>query len=245
MCDVNKEVKINRLGTLYGIGIGPGDPELVTLKALKILKMVDIIFAPKASTKSSSIAREIVERLVDAASIEELVFPMTRDKDELHRFWGLSAHRVYSALSSGRDAAFITLGDPLIYSTYSYLLRYLRREDEDLHIVTIPGISAINAAASAMEIPIAEGDERFVIMPLPKEMEELKDALRNFDTVIILKIGKDLERLKNFLMDEGLGESSYFINRIGTDEEYYAKGMSLLKQDASGYLSTMIIRTGT
>jgi len=251
MCDVDTKVRDSgkildkATGTLYGLGIGPGDPELLTVKAVRVLDRVDRIFAPKPETKSSSFAVEIIKDFVkDPGKIEELVFPMTRDVADLRHFWEEAASRVCSELTMGKDAAFVTLGDPFIYSTYNYLLRNIRRLDKNLKIITIPGISSINAASSIMEESLAEGDERFAIMPLPENVEELKNIFSIFDTVVLLKIGKNLDQLIRFLKDEGLDDASYFISRIGTSDQYFSKGLSSLKEEVSGYLSTMIVKCG-
>ena len=231
-------------GTLYGIGIGPGDPELLTLKAREILRKVDTIFAPKSEIESTSTAADIIRGYIQEKGVRELIFPMTKDRKKLEEFWRNAAVRVYQELSSGKDAAFITIGDPFIYSTYIYLLRYIKKLDEGLKVVTIPGISAVNAAASSLGISLAEGSERFAVLPLPEDLEELKGILLVFDTVVLLKIGKALDRLVKFLKSEGLDKSSFFIRRIGSPEQYIASGLSLLDVDekTSGYLSTMIIK---
>ena len=233
-------------GILYGIGIGPGDPELLTLKARKILRKVDTIFAPKPEIESTSAAVDIIRGYIPGKQVKELVFPMTKDREKLERFWKRAAVSVYQKLSSGNNTAFITIGDPFIYSTYIYLLRYIRKLDKDLKVVTVPGISAVNAASSLLEIPLAEGNEKFAVMPLPARLEELKDILSMFDTVVLLKIGKDLSRLVRFLKKEGFDKYSFFVRRIGYPEQYIAKGLSLLDVDdkTSGYLSTMIIKRG-
>ncbi len=232
------------IGILYGIGIGPGDPELLTLKAMEILKNVDTIFAPKPEIESTSAAADIIRDCILKKEVKELVFPMTKDRRKLEKFWKKAAVMVYQELSSGNNAAFITIGDPFIYSTYIYLLRYIRKLDKDLKVVTVPGISAVNAASSLLEVPLAEGNEKFAVLPLPARLEELRDVLSMFDTVVLLKIGKDLRRLVEFLKVEGLDKSSFFVRRIGHPEQYIAKGLSLpdIDEKTSGYLSTMIIK---
>lgn len=231
-------------GILYGVGIGPGDPELLTLKARKILKKVDIIFAPKPNIKSTSLAADIIKNYIPKKKqVRELIFPMTKNKKTLSKFWKQAAARVYEELSSGKDAAFVTIGDPFIYSTYIYLLRHIRRLDKELKVVTVPGISAINAASSLLEIPLAEADERFVVMPVPNRLQELKNIFLLFDTVVLLKIGKDLGRLVKFLKKEGLDKSIFFVKRIGYQERCVAKSLSRMDKKLSGYLSIMIVKS--
>lgn len=236
-----KEIKPK--GTLFGIGIGPGDPQLLTLKAVNILKKVDSIFAPKPNIKSTSIAANIIRNYIQKkGKVKEVVFPMTKDKEILGRFWGRAASRVYEELSKGKDVAFVTIGDPFIYSTYIYLLRHIRKLDGGLKVVTVPGISAINAASSLLEVSLACAGERFVVMPLPEDLKKLKSVLLQFDTVVLLKIGKNLGKLISFLKKEGLKNCSFFVRRIGYPEQYIAKDLSFLNEETSGYLSTAIIK---
>lgn len=231
-------------GILYGIGVGSGDPELLTLKAGKILEKVDIIFAPKPEVESTSTSMDIIKKYIQKKEVKELIFPMTKDRKKLEKFWKKAAMSVYEKLSSGKDAAFITIGDPFIYSTYIYLLRYIRKLDENVKVVTIPGISAINASSSLLGVPLAEGNEKFAVMPLPEHLEELKTILSMFDTVVLLKIGKSLNRLVKFLKEEGLDKTSFFVRQAGLTGQYIAKDLSSLDVDGKtpGYLSTMIIK---
>ena len=189
-----------KIGTLYGVGIGPGDPELVTLKAINIFKKADSIFAPKPNIESTSMAADIIKNYIQKKdNIREIIFPMTKDNKVLSRFWKDAALKVYKELSLGKDAAFVTIGDPFIYSTYIYLMRHIRKLDRGLKIITIPGISAINAASSLLEIPLAEADERFAVIPLPKRLADLKKVFKQFDTVVLLIIGKNLKNLVSLL----------------------------------------------
>ena len=138
-------------GTLFGIGIGPGDPQLLTLKAKEILRKADVIFAPKARIKSGSMAVDIIKSHIRKTDkVKQLLFPMTKDKKRLQSFWKRAALRVYKEISLGKNVAFVTVGDPFIYSTYIYLLRHIRKLDKQLKVVTVPGISAINAASALL-----------------------------------------------------------------------------------------------
>jgi len=124
-----------KTGTLYGIGVGPGDPELITLKALKVLHRVPHIFAACSTKNSYSLALSIVRCHLNGAGIEHLPFPMTKDTQVLASAWERNARRVLEVLATGSDAAFVTLGDPLTYSTFGYLLKTLKRLDPGVSIV--------------------------------------------------------------------------------------------------------------
>lgn len=114
-------------GTLYGLGVGPGDPELITLKALEVLKRVPVVFAAGSTKNDYSLALNVAAQYLPAGTeIKQLGFPMTDDEAVLQAYWQDNARQVLTVLNSGRDAAFVTIGDPLTYSTYAYLLRTLK-----------------------------------------------------------------------------------------------------------------------
>ena len=148
-------------GKLYGVGIGPGDPKLLTLKAKEALEKADIIFAPKGSDEGISVARGIIEQVIEnKKTYVELTFPMTKDKKLLREYWKKAGQRIAGELKKGKQAAFVTLGDPFIYSTYIYLLKMLKQDFPGIKVETIPGISAFNAAASRAGFSLLEGREK-------------------------------------------------------------------------------------
>ncbi len=243
MASTNKK-EIKSKGKLYGIGIGPGDPELLTIKGYNILKKADVIYAPRARIKSVSFAAEIIKKYVFKDKIKTIIFPMSRDRKTLEEFWRKAALKVYRDLCQGKTVGFVTIGDPLTYSTYIYLLRHLRRIDKDVDIHTVPGVSAVNAIASVFSVPLAEADERLAVIPLPRRIADLKQVLKQFDTVVLLKIGKDLNRLVNFLKKEKFDGKFYFAKRLGRPEQYIID--NLFKLDNSkknlGYMSIIVLR---
>ncbi|MEW5691700.1 MAG: precorrin-2 C(20)-methyltransferase [Candidatus Hydrogenedentota bacterium] len=241
MRNAHKEVKPK--GTFFGIGIGPGDPKLLTLKAIEILKKVDIIFAPKSRIKTDSLAAEIIKPYIPKNSIiREVIFPMSRDKKRLANFWEKAALKIYREISLGKDVAFITMGDPFVYSTYIYLSREIRRLNKNLKIVTVPGISSINAASSLLEIPLACSDEKFAVIPMPGNLKELKGIFSLFDTVVLLKIGNALSKLVKFLKKEGLEKQAFFVSRAGLSKQLVGGDISSLNKKTSGYLSIVIVK---
>lgn len=148
---------MSALGTLHGIGVGPGDPELITLKAARLLGQVDVVFAAASTRNDYSVALSIVApHISDTARVLRLDFPMTRDQARLQAAWDDNAAQVLGALETGRDAAFITLGDPMTYSTYLYLARTLKARRADIALAVTPGISSVQAAAAAAGIGLAE-----------------------------------------------------------------------------------------
>ena len=229
---------------LYGIGLGPGDPQLLTLRAKELLDRVDTIFVPKGSEDGNSYARKIVEAVIEKPkSLVDLVFPMTRDKNVLKAHWQKAAKRIVKDIKKGRQAAFVTIGDPFIYSTYVYLLKTLACDFPDIAVETIPGISAFNAAASRAGLPLVEGNEKLAILPVSKNLKGLREAFRDFDTVILMKVGSKLEKVVRLLNDMGLIRNSVLLSRLGQPNEIIMRDLSALKDKKSGYLSVIIVKS--
>ncbi|MBI5416410.1 precorrin-2 C(20)-methyltransferase [Candidatus Poribacteria bacterium] len=233
----------NRNGKLYGIGIGPGDPELLTLKAKKILEHSDIIFVPKAQDEGSSCARTIIEALdLQVKKIKELTFPMTGNKNVLKTYWLKAAEVIAKEVRKGKQVSFITIGDPLIYSTYIYLLRTLNENFSEIIVETIPGISAFNAAASRLQIPLVEGKERLTIIPVPKDVKKVKNSFENFDTIVLMKVGSKLDKVIKLLKEVNLLKNSVLISHVGHPNEKIIYDLSEIKDKKAGYLSIMIVK---
>ena len=234
-------------GTLYGIGIGPGDPELITLRGARLISACRNLFVPKARTAAESVALDIARPLLArGVRVEELVFPMTADRDELAERWDAAAARVAHVLTAGEDACFLTLGDPLLYSTYIYLLRALRKIVPDLNAVTVPGIMAFGAAAALTEFPVGEGRETVTIVPAADDLAAVRQALAAGGTVVLMKIGKRLPELLSLLDCEGLLESSVFVSRATMAEQRIETDLHRLKAEGpeAGYLSIILVHAG-
>ncbi|MBI4634630.1 MAG: precorrin-2 C(20)-methyltransferase [Deltaproteobacteria bacterium] len=235
------------LGTLYGIGIGPGDPELITLKGARLIGNCRHVFVPKARTAAESIAMAIARRcLRHDAAIHELLFPMTVDRGELSERWKESAGEVAAVLKSGEDVCFLTLGDPLLYSTYIYLLRALREMCPDLKTMTVPGITAFSAAASLTEFPIGEAKEPVTIIPSSDDLQTVRRALAGGGTVIIMKIGKRLQEIIGLLREMGLIGQGVFVSRAGLSGQRIETNLKNMEMQDSetGYLSIILVHAG-
>lgn len=233
-----------KCGKLYGIGIGPGDPKLLTLKAKEIIDQVDIIFCPRGDEDGTSWARSIIEATTSSPKeFVELTFPMTHNEKILKVYWQKAAKRVVEALGDGRQGAFITLGDPFIYSTYIYLFRTLRQNFPDIEVETIPGISAFNAAAARAQVPLVRGDERLAILPVTTDLRGLREAFEAFDTVILMKVGSKLDKVMALLTELDLLKHSVLVSHLGQPGERMIHDLSSLNNaEREGYLSVIIVK---
>ncbi len=237
-------MKGTKYGKLYGVGVGPGDPKLLTLRAKEILDRADVIFCPKGGEDGTSWARSIIETTTSAAKeFVELPFPMTRDKKVLETYWQKAADRIAQEIATGKQGAFITLGDPFIYSTYIYLLRTLLQNYPDIEVETIPGISAFNAAAARAQVPLVQADETMAILPVRNDLRGLREALETFDTVVLMKVGSKLDKVIALLGEMALLKQSVLVSHLGQPGEKMIYDLSSLSRvQREGYLSVIIVK---
>jgi precorrin-2/cobalt-factor-2 C20-methyltransferase len=231
-------------GKFYGIGVGPGDPELLTVKAASILKSCPHLFVPKASADGGSVALEIARRYVRPdAQQHELVFPMTSDPVKLSERWKESAEAVAAVLETGSDACFLTLGDPLVYSTYIYLLRALNQLIPGLEAITVPGITSFCAGAALTNFPLGEGKAPVTIVPTADDLAPVRRAFDAGGTVVLMKIGKRLPDIVALLSGTNLLEHSVLIARAGLDGQRVVLDLrNLPPEDPEiGYLSVILV----
>lgn len=229
-------------GNFYGIGLGPGDPELLTIKAIHTIQKADSIFVPKSDTKEDSLALEIVKDYVGGKRVTEQVYPMTKDKSILNSAWLKSAGEIRAEVINGNNVAYLTLGDPMTFSTYIYLLRQLNTMLPEHAIHTIPGITSYNAAACVANFPLLTGDERLAVIPVPKDITELRPILEAFDTVVLMKVAKKLDEVIQLLEEMNLSENALFASYIGQKDAYLTCDLVSLKGSGRGYMSVLIVK---
>jgi len=231
-----------KIGTLYGIGVGPGDPDLITLKALRVLQQVPHIFASCSSKNSYSLALNIVRCHLNGAGIEHLPFPMTRDPEVLKEAWGKNAARVLEVLDAGQDAAFVTLGDPLTYSTFGYLLKTIKGLQPEARVVTIPGITSYNAAAALTHTPLTEGEESFFVVSGAQGAARLREVVDKSDNIVMLKTYRNFTEIYQALEELDLLDRAVCISRCGLDGETVVENLRNLNGQPMPYLSMIIIK---
>ncbi|MBE9529532.1 MAG: precorrin-2 C(20)-methyltransferase [Proteobacteria bacterium] len=241
---------IERVGTFYGVGVGPGDPELLTLKALRVINSAGAIAVPIAkegmsATESRAFMVIAQEAELIGTEILELYLPMTREADTLESSRTEAAALVADRLSAGSDVVFITIGDPMLYSTFSYLVPLVKGAAPEADVQVIPGVSSINAAAAASSTPLAESGERVLVVPAAYSIEELRHWLEEFDTIVLMKIFRKIDELVDLLIDTGRAESSVFVSKVGwPDEEVVTDIRNLPKKERPDYFSMLIVRRG-
>ncbi|MBR1695039.1 precorrin-2 C(20)-methyltransferase [Selenomonas ruminantium] len=229
-------------GIFYGIGVGPGDPELLTVKAIKAIEQVDVLIAPKTEKKDGSVALTVAKPyLKKDVEIVYQVFPMVKGFAENSTdAWESNKQEILELLRSGKNVAFLTIGDPMFYSTYIYVFRLL--ENEGVDIQTIPGIPAFAAIGSQLGYPIVEGDDVLSIIPATASPEKVEKAMQAADNVVLMKVYKNFEEVADMLDKNEMAEQAVLVSRAGLDDEKIIYDVLAHKKDKLNYLSTILTR---
>ena len=228
-------------GRFIGIGVGPGDPELLTLKAVRALKEADVVVAPRTEKRDDSIALSIAKpHLQEGVEILELVFPMSYESDELSEAWLDNRDIILERLSEGQKVAFLTLGDPMFYSTYIYMFRLL--EDSGHDIETIPGVTSFCAIGSHHGMPIVEGDEVLSIVPATISPEQMEKVLAGADRLVLMKISRNFKELVKMLKKHGFAENALMVSKCGHPDEEVHESLTTVTPATVTYLSTILTR---
>ncbi|MDO5848627.1 MAG: precorrin-2 C(20)-methyltransferase [Methanobrevibacter sp.] len=226
-------------GKLYGIGVGPGDVELLTLKAARILKTVPVICSPKSAKEKDSIALSIVEPIIDEREdsnkvmLVEPIFPMIENDEQLEKVWDSAAELIAHYLDSGRDVAFVTLGDPSVFSTFSYVQKRLKEKYE---VEVIPGITAFTACAAACEIPIVEKNQ--VLTIVPKIDDRLEEIMNYSDSIVLMKASRNTKELEELIESKNKEKIICSVENCTRENEKIIDGFS----EDKPYLTTTLIK---
>ena len=228
-------------GIFYDIGVGPGDPELLTVKAINAIKAADVLIAPKTEKKEGSVALSIAKPYLRSdIEIVYQVFPMVKNFADSTDAWEANKKEILSLLEQGKNVAFLTLGDPMFYSTYIYVYRLLK--DEDVKIVTIPGIPAFCAIGSQAGIPIVEGNDVLSIIPATASPEKIEKAIANCDNAVLMKVYKNFPEIADVLDKHDMAKNAVMLSRCGLPDEERIDDIMTQKDKKVNYLSTILTR---
>lgn len=232
------------IGKFFGIGVGPGDPELMTVKSLNILSRVPYIFVPQKNEESESLALSIINgQLKDTErKVTRLVFPMLRDESQLRPYWEKAAEAIWKCLEKGQDCAFINVGDPMLYGTFLHVLNILRVMHPQVKVEVVPGISSLNAAAAAAGFPLTINNERMAVISAEREEKFIREILRNFDTVVIFKVNMVFNKIIGILEEMNLINRCVYVQRCSTPEEEIIRDIRKLKGAKLDYFSILLVR---
>lgn len=223
-------------GTLYGVGIGPGDPELLTLKAVRLIRENEVIALPgekPEETVAYQISVQAVPELADKTLLA-LTMPMTKDKALLNENYDRAAEKIADQLDQGKNVVFLTLGDPTVYSTYMYV--HQRLEEKGYWVEIISGITSFCAVAARMNMSLVERSEPLHVIPASYQIEE---ALKLPGTKVLMKAGKQMKYVKEQV--KGFGKNAVMIENCGMpDEKIYASADEI--PENAGYYSLIVIK---
>ena len=204
-------MKIDLAGTFIGIGVGPGDPELITIKAAKTLKTVEVICVPKSHARKPSMALGMIKQILDErqkpAEILELFFPMTKDELNNRKLWVENAAIVAAKAKKG-NVAFITLGDPMLYSTFLYLYECVKETYPEIELEIIPGVTSVTAAAASSKLPLAEKEEVVTIMPSDLNATLMEKTAKYADNIVFMKCAHRIKEFIPILLRSGFTANS-------------------------------------
>ena len=226
-------------GKFYGVGVGVGDEEELTLKAVRILKNADILILPEAKKSEGSTAFDIVrDHLREDTEKLFLEFPMLEDIKEKEKSRKKNADIIKEELEKGKNVVFLTIGDPMVFSTYTYVLEHLEETDR---VETVPGITSFTSMASRLNIPLVIGDEDLKIVSLNKNTDIYKE-IENNTNIVFMKLSRNFERLKKALEDTGNLENSILISNCGKENEEIITDVA--SAEKVHYFSTLILKKG-
>jgi precorrin-2/cobalt-factor-2 C20-methyltransferase len=228
-------------GRFIGVGVGPGDPELLTLKAVRTLASADVVIAPRTEKRGDSIALSIAKpHMNTGVEILELVFPMVYHPGELSDAWEANRSIIEARLKAGQTVVFLTLGDPMFYSTYIYVFELLK--NSGYTIETIPGVTAFCAIASHHGVPIVEGDDVLSVVPATIRAEKLERILAVSDRLVLMKVSRNFSDLSQQLQRHGFAENALMVSKCGHPEEMVHEDIMKVKPEDVTYLSTILAR---
>ncbi len=231
-------------GRLFAVGVGPGDPELLTLKGARLIREADVIIAPVGDRSAASVAHGIIDGLVDRQRQQVLtrVFPMKKDPEEMRPYWEAAAAEVAGLLAEGKNVVFATLGDPFLYSTFLYFHQVFAERCPGTAVEVVPGISSIHAAAAVAGLP-----------PRPRRRPHrhpaghlrrgaLRQTLDEFDTVVLMKVHRVFAAVRTLLREAGRLGSAVYVKRVGLPGETVIRDLDQVRDEDLDYLSLVLVR---
>lgn len=227
------------MSKIYAIGVGVGDTLGLTLKAMQTLKKIDVLYCPTSKKDNDSIAYTIAKEYIsDKTKIKNRHFPMTRDKNIVDKELEIIADEMSNDVKSGKNVAFITIGDVMIYSTFIYLIKKIKKEIE---IQIISGVPSFVDVASKGNFPIAFDDNPFVVIPATTDMDTLEKYIRDFDCIVIMKAYKNYDKIIELIKKYNLVNNTFIVSNSSRENEKIIQGKDIFSEENNEYLTTILI----
>ncbi len=231
----------NKNSILYGIGVGPGDPDLITIKAIKAFNSVDVFFSASSSKNDFSLAVDIAgPHIPEGSTVNTLSFPMTKDDSILQKAWKENTDKIILELNKGKKVAFLTLGDPTTYSTFGYILRNIKIYSPDIPIEIIPGITSYQAASALTKRPLVEGEESLLITSAAFGGDNLRNLSGNAENIVLMKAYKNINDVTVALDEAQMIESSIAVSNCSRENEEIIEDITELKDRNPDYWTLIL-----
>lgn len=232
-----------KIGTLYGISVGPGDPELITIKGLRSLQQVPVVAFPAGIQGKLGIAQQIVTGWLRQDQVQlTLTFPYVQDLAVLTQAWQVAAQQVWQYLKQGQDVAFACEGDVSFYSTFTYLAQTLQQLHPEAAIQLVPGVCSPMAATAALGLPLTVWQERLVVLPALYAVGELEAVLDWADVVVLMKVSSVYEQVWKVLQQRALLHTSWVVERATLPDQVIYSDLRDRPTLKLPYFSLMFIR---
>lgn len=232
-----------QLGTLYGIGVGPGDPELLTLKALRLLKTSPVVAFPAGLDGKLGIAQTTIAAWIRPDQVQlALEFPYVQEIDVLTQAWSQAAEKVWRYLQQGQDVVFASEGDVSFYSTFTYLAQTLQQLHPEALVQTVPGVCSPLSAAAALGLPLTVRSQRLAILPALYHAEELETVLQWADVVVLMKVSSVYQQVWSILQRYQLLDRSYVVERATLPQQVIYAGLGDRPTLQLPYFSLLIVQ---
>ncbi len=227
-------------GTFFGLGVGPGDPELLTLRAWRLISNCDVIAYPVGDS-GDSLARRICAPFIPEDATElALAIPMRTEREPGKAAYDAAALKIATHLNEGRHVAFLCAGDPFFYGSFMYLFA---RMAESYRTVIVPGVSSLTACAAQIARPLAARNDVLKVLPAPLPTDRLKAEIETAEAVAIIKIGRHFERVRTILRDLGLADRATIIESATRDDEKIT-ALNDIPEGERPYFSTILVYKG-
>lgn len=216
----------------------------MTLRAHKVINSVDVLAIPQSNAWTKSLAWRICSPNIDEGNQAErlfLTFPMSRDPEVIKPHWDSAFQQIGDRLEQGKSVAFLTQGDPMVYSTFIYLYEHIRTHFPKLPIDIVPGISSISAVPGVTGIPLVDGQETFAVIPASYHIDNLRPYLRQFDSIVLMKVSSVMAPLIEILRDEGLLACATYVERGTSENQQIISNLEDVDQSRCVYFSMVII----
>ena len=226
-----------------GIGVGPGDKDLVTLKAIKEIKKCDIVFKPVVKKGKKSVAFQIIKDYISKKTkVVDLVFKMSKDKNKRKKYRMKLTEKVKEEILKGNRCCFITIGDPCLYSTYMYIVNNLKKDN--IKIKTIPGITSYQSIFAKINESMALEEENFAVYPVNDNKEKIKKIIEVNDNIVFMKIKRNQKLIYNLLKEKKLENKIVIASNVGKKNEYISYNINDLINKEFSYFTTLIVKKG-